>query len=131
MLDLDHAPEDVEQLWAQMQLTARLPEEGRVFFSRQGPVPNLPDCRRSYQRYFLRHKGILQYRGEQYGIYFKDMSRTGMALVAPLQLFPKEQVEVWVYPARRKLVLQTTRCHRLGIECYECGMKIVVGEQSV
>ena len=125
MLDLDHEVASLDDVWAQVVEETQLTETLRASYFRDGPLPPLPDCRRTYQRFYLRAKGVLKRGDDLLGVYLKDMSRTGVGLYAPIQLFPKEQLEIWIFPARRKLALEMVRCRRKGPACYECGTRMV------
>jgi hypothetical protein len=82
--------------------------------------------RRSFHRFYFRGKGVLQWRGETLGIYTTDLSRKGMGLLAPLQLFPMERVNLRMSDGR-ECQLEIVRCRRVGNGCYECGARFAVG----
>lgn len=117
MLDLGHAAE-IGDLWESIASRAALPTPPDEFFGKSGPKQ--PDRRRAYERHYLRCQAILRRECEDHAIYLKDCSRTGMGLVSPVQLFPRERIQLWMTP-QRSYSLEVVRCRRASAQCYECG----------
>jgi hypothetical protein len=57
---------------------------------------------------------------EMHAIYMRDCSRAGMGLVSPIQLFPRERIQIWMNP-QRSYALEVIRCRRICAQGYECG----------
>ena len=120
MLDSCDANLVVDELWPTLTSIAALPVDASDFFDKTGPSPVAPDCQRRFRRFFLRTKAILEARNQQHGVYVQDVSRQGFGFLAPLQLLPREKVELWL-PGKGWLGLSSTRCRRIAERCYECG----------
>jgi hypothetical protein len=125
MLDIGHERDLIDDFWALTELQARLPEPAEVFFALKGPVPMQFDSKRRFHRFFLRGKAILYRQDAVLGIYTKDVSRHGIGILSPIQLLPRERIQMRAVSAGR-LQLEVTRCRRLGQGCYECGAKFVL-----
>jgi len=130
MLDINNAGLTVQDLWDQLSSITTLPEGFTVFDGRAGAAPVHRNCHRRCRRFYLRTKGILLAQDGRHGVYVKDLSRQGIGFLAPLQLFPREEVELLI-PGKPRLQLSVTRCRRLGAECYECGTVIQLAEPPV
>jgi len=48
-----------------------------------------------------------------------------MGLISPVQLFPREQIELRMNP-QRTYALEVIRCRRVKPNCYECGTIFVL-----
>jgi len=103
--------------WESLPLRANVPSHD--FFDRTGRIPNHPDERRGFVRYYFRRRAVLIYRQQRMAGLTVDMSRIGMGLISPVQLFPMQSVDV-VLPDRT-IALRVVRCQRLGERCYRCG----------
>jgi hypothetical protein len=124
MLDLEHEASVSQFDWDTLGQKTRLPERLRRYFSPRGVMPVHPDSRRSYHRFYLRSKAILQ-RGEtQLGVYTADASRKGIRFLSPVELMPQEQLGIRL-PTTKEFQIEITRCRRLDEECYECGARFV------
>ena len=117
MLDLGDATK-VSDLWQNMDSQAALPATPEDFFGKAGPKRS--DEQRAYERHYLRCQAILRRECETHAIYMKDCSRTGMGLISPVQLFPRERVQLWM-SQQSSYSLEVTRCRRIRPKCYECG----------
>ena len=123
MLDLSHAAEiaaedALERAWDSLDSQAALPMTTEEYYAKTG---SKTECElRAYQRHYLRCKAILKYGLETHAIYMKDCSRTGMGLISPVQLFPRQRVEVRI-SSGRSYSLEVIRCRRRKPKCYECG----------
>jgi hypothetical protein len=116
----------IEGAWESAQVQTQLPAAmAKSFFAHSGPMRGHFDNRRSFHRYYLRDKALLT-RGESLlGVYTKDVSRQGICLLSPLQLFPKERVELWL-PNGSIYQLQVVRCRRECDHCFDCGTRFTV-----
>ena len=117
MLDLSNATE-ISEVWRSIDSQAALPTSPEEFFGKAGPKQ--ADQQRAYERHYLRCQAILRRECETHAIYMKDCSRTGMGVISPVQLFPRQRVQLWMSP-QRSYSLEIVRCRRLGANCYECG----------
>ena len=107
--------------WNALALKTQLPAEWRDFFAQRGDVPRHPQCQRRYARRYLRTQAILRRAdGAALGVYTGDLSRTGLRLLAPVQLFPHDRC-VLQLPGSDEYALQIVRCRRFAPQCYECG----------
>ncbi|NOZ40159.1 MAG: hypothetical protein GXP24_08030 [Planctomycetes bacterium] len=117
MLGLSHATE-INDLWDKIESKASLPTTPEEFFGKSG-LKALEE-HRAFVRHYLRCQGILQRERETHAIYMKDCSRVGMGLISPVQLFPRERIQIWMKP-QRNYTLEVIRCRRIRVNCYECG----------
>ncbi|MGI9428452.1 MAG: PilZ domain-containing protein [Bythopirellula sp.] len=117
MLDLSHATE-IDDVWAGLRSQAKLPVPAEEFFSKSGQKRQVEQ--REFDRHYLRCQAIMRLDCEQHAVYMKDCSRAGMGLVSPVQLFPRERIQIWMNP-QRSYSLEVIRCRRIDADCYECG----------
>ena len=122
MLDLSDATE-ISTIWDDLESKAALPTSVERFFSKSGQK-TMSELR-SFDRHYLRCQAILQCEGESHAIYMKDCSRAGMGLVSPVQLFPRERIEIWMH-GQRSYSLEVIRCRRIRTNSYECGTIFVL-----
>ena len=115
----------VTEVWQMAESRAMLPDIPEDFFSARGPTPDAANCRRSYKRYFMRSKAVMQCEGQTHAAYLLDLSRCGVGLLSPVQLFPRQRVELWLMDDRRCTV-EIARCRRRAAGCYECGCIFVL-----
>ena len=129
MLDIDANRSDViDAAWETLESKALLPEDADTFFARRGPAPMMENSQRRFHRYFARTKALLRIEGVTHGVYIRDISRNGIGFVSPVQLFPRQHVDVQLL-GNRHLVLENVRCRRLAPQSYESGAKFV-GEST-
>ena len=121
MLDLSHATE-ISKLWDDLESKAVLPTSPEEFFDKSGPKSATKPLneQRDFERHYLRCQAIIRYEGQSHAVYMKDCSRAGMGLVSPVQLFPRESIQLWMNP-QRSYSLEVIRCRRIRANCYECG----------
>ncbi len=117
MLDVSHAS-DISELWEELSLKAVLPGSHEEFFNKSGSKTD--HGQREFDRHYLRCQAIVRRELETFGVYMKDCSRAGMGLVSPVQLFPRERIQLWL-KTERSYTLEVIRCRRLRANCYECG----------
>jgi len=120
VLDDSNAEHVIDRLWRATSEQAKPPRDAQGFFETDGPTRRQYDSRRAYHRFYLRRRAILLHEGASLGAYTKDISRTGVAFLSPVQLFPRDVVHL-VLPGPKKAEIQVRRCRRLGVACYECG----------
>jgi len=116
----------LEKLWASTTLKAVLPVSSEEFFALTGPMEEKRDCRRAYERQYLRRRAVVNYEGESFGVYLQDCSRMGLGLISPIQFFPCQQIQICM-DNRRIYELEIRRCRRLAERCYECGTIFILG----
>jgi len=115
----------MEDLWEATPTKVQLPGlAAEQFFDVRGAMPLYHDNRRSYHRYFMRGKAVLKRGKALLGTYTKDVSRQGVGFLSPVQLLPKEKVQLRL--PTTELSLQVARCQRLDQGCFECGAKFVL-----
>lgn len=117
MLGLDHSREVAPADWASLDARAEQPRDLEGFFSRSGPMPAHPEDRRRHRRFYLRGQAIILAGGELLAGFTSDVSRTGIALVSPVQAFPRDELRVWL-PDRPAIDVRVVRCVRLDERCY-------------
>lgn len=126
MLDIDASRSElIDTAWRTLGSKAALPNNAAEFFDRHGPMPTMENSQRRFQRYFARTKGLLRIDGVTHGVYVRDLSRNGIGFVSPVQLFPRQRVEMELV-GNRHVVLENVRCRRLAARSYECGAMFVV-----
>jgi hypothetical protein len=122
MLEIDDGKKLIDDLWDAAPTKAALPEALRKqFHTVHGPTPMFHDNRRVYHRYYMRGKAVLKRNKSLIGAYTKDVSRQGIGFLSPVQLLPKEKVQLRLPTA--ELTLQVARCQRVDQGCFECGAK--------
>lgn len=99
-------------------------ENEQSFFEAVGLGPRRFDSRRRHYRFLFRRRALLMLAAgdEPLGILTVDVSRAGLAIIAPRQLFPGD-VAVVVLAGPDRLALCVDRCRRLGPQCYAAASK--------
>lgn len=120
MLDIDDSHSIVDDIWATAAQQTKLPKEWIDFFDFEGPAPLDQSSQRRYHRFFLRGKAIVLCGDDWMACFTKDVSRIGIGLLAPAQIFPRQVLRVWL-PDGRDYLMRVARCVRVGENCYECG----------
>lgn len=121
MLCTDHDPVTFDEVWTQIPLRAAVPSKD--YLEVTGPAPAHPNERRRFVRFRCRGRAILQKDAQFMAAYTADISRSGMGILSPIQLFPNERVQVST--VRQKLSCVVVWCLRLGKDCYQCGCRFV------
>jgi hypothetical protein len=125
MLEVDYGKKLMEDLWeatpTKVQLSGPAAEQ---FFEARGATPLYHDNRRAYHRYYMRGKAVLKRGKALLGTYTKDVSRQGVGFLSPVQLLPKERVQLRL--PTTELSLQIARCHRIDQSCFECGARFAL-----
>ena len=117
MLELSNASE-IAELWDSLELKAELPCDPEEFFGKTGSKAEYEQ--REFDRHYLRCQAVIRRELDNFAVYMKDCSRAGMGLVSPVQLFPRERIQLWLKP-ERSYSLEVIRCRRVKASCYECG----------
>src|SRR5262249_27171684 len=115
--------------WEKVEQKPNLPDELKDFFEHHGAMSARHDCRRAYHRFFLRGKGILQWKDKYLGVYTADASRQGLRFMSPIQLLPKERCRIRL-PKTKEFKIEVVRCRRICEGCYECGAIFVLGTRN-
>lgn len=126
MLEQRNAGHMSDECWQTVDKLVRLPVSEEEFLAHQGATPTTYSSRRSFHRFYFRGKGILTRRGTSLGVYTTDLSRKGLGLLAPIQLFPMDRVTLRLDNGM-ECQLEIVRCRRVDRDCYECGSRFVVG----
>ena len=129
MLDLSPDQNLVALAWEKVELKTRLPKSMEDFFEWMGLMPHRSDCRRAYQRFFIRGKAILHWQDQFLGVYSADASRQGIRFLSPVELKPKERARIRL-PNTKEFQIEIVRCHRMDECCYDCGAVFVLGTMS-
>lgn len=106
-----------------------LPETEGEFLAKKGPLPIAPKDDRRFQRLHFRNQATLQIASTlpaiprddcEWTVYTRDVSRGGIGILAPQQLFPCERAIVRLPP---NIVMQivVTSCRYIAPNCYEIG----------
>ena len=120
MLDLRTSRELVEHHRNSLDPRPELPCSESEYWNRSGPLRVQVDSQRRYNRTYLRGIGVLHCKEGDLAVYIKDLSRMGIGVYSPMQLFPCDQVELQL-PGKKMLSLQITRCLRIRDCCFDCG----------
>jgi hypothetical protein len=125
MLGRGHEQQLIADLWEMAEPKVALPYPlSDRFMNSQGPMSSYYDDKRSYQRFYLRGKAVLKRRGSVMGAFTKDVSRQGVGFLSPVQLMPREKIQLTL--ASAELKLEVSRCRRLDNSCFDCGGKFVL-----
>ena len=124
MLGLGNAT-TIAELWETSESKAALPVPAEEFFAASGPLLDRASCRRAHERYYLRCRAIIKKDSLTHAAYLQDISRMGMGLLSPVQLFPRQRIQLWM-ENQSSYQLEITRCRRLGPNCYACGTVFIL-----
>jgi hypothetical protein len=128
MLDVDHARQLSGSQWKLLAAQTQLPLGAANYFAAKPLAVTRIDSRRQFHRKPLRGIAILLVGDQRHAAFTKDLSRTGIGFFAPIHLFPKKLVELWL-PTSRILRLRVTRCFRIAPECFLCGSVFELSDQ--
>jgi hypothetical protein len=120
MLEVSDATTLNETAWKLLASHTQLARSVAELLVAPAHGPPRPISRRRFQRQRLRNIAILLAGDQRHAAFTKDLSRAGIAFYAPVHLFPKRVVDLWLPPGRI-LRLRITRCLRRGVDCFECG----------
>jgi hypothetical protein len=125
MLDINHDKQLIDALWESAASKVRLTESfQKMFFEPHGAMPLFRDNRRAYHRYFMRGKAVVLRGDATLAAYTKDVSRQGIGFLSPVQLLPKERVQLHL--PTTQLSVEIARCRRLDQGCFECGARFAL-----
>lgn len=105
-----------------------LPSQFQDMFARRGVVEPVYDERRRFVRRHFATRAVLELaqtiptivRAQKFcGVFTTDMSRSGIAFLHAEQLFPGEQL--WLWLPTSKLPCRVARCRRHNSKCFEVG----------
>ena len=125
MLDVSDETQLSEEGWTALPSRVELPCSWEQYASGAGVVRPKPTSRRQYCRVGLRSIAILWLEGVAHATYTTDVSKLGMGFYSPVNLLPRQTVQVWL-PGRTVLPLTVQRCRRVADRCFECGAKFLV-----
>lgn len=108
-----------------------LPVDWSQYFDREGPLPTMEGDERRFARRYFRTR--IQIRlvstlpafprdQEPINTLGKDISRTGIALLSGVQLYPGERVELLV--KENTLLFEVVRCRKVAKACFEVGAAV-------
>jgi hypothetical protein len=106
--------------WQAIASRAELPCGWEQYLADSGKVRTKPNSRRQHPRVGLRTIAIFWHAGEAHAAYTKDLSRIGIGFYSPIQLFPRDAVQLWL-PGHSLYELRVRRCRLLKERCFECG----------
>jgi hypothetical protein len=125
MLDVGDPTNAFDQLWSSLPKRAALTEEVRAEHTRRGLTFTAPGDRRRHPRFYFWRRAILLRAADcTYAAYTLNLSKSGLRVLSPEQLFPCERVQLML-EADKEFMLEIRRCRRLAENCYECGAKFV------
>lgn len=123
MLDICDERSVIEDAWNSAEAKTVLPPAlAKRFFEPTGPMRGHFDNRRMFHRFYLRGKAILIHGDAVLAVYTKDISRQGICILSPVQLFPKQRARIRM-PNGADYLLEVARCQRIDDHCFECGTK--------
>ncbi len=124
MLEPSNACDLMSQQWDATVEKAELPpREGQAFLRKSGVTPVVDNDLRRRRRYYYRRRGVLRSEGrptESLGVYCRDLSQSGVAVLSPRPLLPMEQGRLTV-SLDQTFELRVRYCRRLGESCYLLG----------
>jgi hypothetical protein len=124
--------EQFRALISEVKWDLELPSEWSDYFHDRSSGAYFPEDVRSNQRLKVRLRGLLWFERtlpfrprspEPIGIYTRDFSRNSAGLLAPLEIFPEEQISL-VLPSLWMSLL-VVRVQRRTSKCYEIGARLI------
>lgn len=136
---LEHSQQAAASLSDDAALEPRstLVEAGDDFFAKAGRLPAAYDELRRFPRYYYRSCAdatIYPLRGRGANepqccmVRTRDLSRSGLGVLAPQQLFPGQRLDLVLNGQTRPL--EVMWCRRLGPDSYLCGCKFVAAPEA-
>ncbi|MAT69965.1 MAG: hypothetical protein CMJ58_10635 [Planctomycetaceae bacterium] len=113
-------------MWPRIAERTQLPWPEGEYLALSGQALASGHSRRKYHRFHLRYQAILRTANGTFAAYSKDVSRMGVGVLAPRQLFPSDEIEL-LLPDKGWLKLTVRRCRRLAEGCYEIGTEFADG----
>ena len=127
MLEDDYS-RDLSKLLETCECDLAVPSEWLDCLTRRGVIQPIPDDRRKYIRHHFGSQSVLEYDQtlssipREYSIaqvMTRDLSRSGIAFLHSDQLFPGEQVSLWLSIGKRSYIVE--RCVEHNDNCFEIG----------
>lgn len=133
----------LEGLVGKLRCTIMLPSSMEGFFEAEESQSTVTDDKRQFSRWHFHNLGALeclestQALNRTVGwqrVYTKDISLGGLAFLHSEQLFPMEQMRILLPPKtieplfkdrKQQCIIEVTRCHQWGDQCYEVGARFV------
>lgn len=112
-------------------LRVQLPPEMSNFFKETGYISTIVGEQRSCARLRVRREAVIETTytppflvrfDKRARVLVKDMSRTGIGILAHQQMYPTERF--WVELSDRRVHVTVVRCRKLGGACFEVGATI-------
>lgn len=128
MLDPSHEPEVIDSLWDAAQSHTQLPADLNPAIGINGGASQADISRRAYHRFQVNRRAIMVRLREMHGVYVKDFSKGDSGFLAPMQLFPNDQVWLLLPDGGKKFLVRVRRCRRYGERCYEIGAVLAGGD---
>jgi len=138
MLEEDYS-ELLDKLLETCESDLAVPSEWEDRLSQRGIIEPIHDDRRSYIRHRFTRPGMLEF-DETFSsiprdhtlakVVTRDVSRCGIAFLYSEQLYPGEQVSLWLPIGKRTYIVE--RCIQHNDNCFEIGATIagIVPENS-
>lgn len=126
MVDQVSTIELTDEHWRSLASRADLPCDERDYFAASGVSGPVGETRRQYTRMQMRELGVVLRRGQEHGVYVRDVSPKGVGIYSPVQLFPDERISLLMND-RGWFDLTLRRCRRVDHRCYDCGMVFADG----
>ncbi len=130
MLEEDYS-EILSKLLEACECDLAVPSEWQDRLTRRGVIQPIPGDRRQYIRHHFNDWGVLEY-DETFSsiprehtiaqVMTIDISRSGIAFLHSEQLFPGEQVSLWLPIGKRSYVVE--RCVEHNDSCFEIGAAV-------
>ncbi|MBW3600254.1 MAG: PilZ domain-containing protein [Planctomycetes bacterium] len=103
--------------------------ELRASHANSGSLPVAPHERRQHPRFYFWRRAILEQGGRQFAGFTRDLSKAGIRLLSPVQLFPCDETHV-ILESGQTFRVSIRRCLRLADDCYECGAEFFASQPS-
>jgi hypothetical protein len=136
MLEKDY-PRLLNKLLETCECDLAIPSEWQDRLTQKGVLPAIPDDRRQYIRHRFTCRAVLEYdetfssipREHTFAqVVTCDVSRCGIAFLHSEQLFPGEQVALWLPNGERSFVVE--RCVEHNENCFEIGAVVGNGPEA-
>lgn len=119
----------LKTLLASLECHVEIPEEWRdTYFQTLGPVSTAFEDRRRYRRHNFRTRIVLEItqslpaieRTDGYfSVYTRDFARNSVSFLHTSQLYPSENLHLWLPNRRRSF--RVSNCRRFNDRCYLIG----------
>lgn len=115
----------------------QLPAHMANFFAEAGYAPSYYQENRSNARLRVRQEATIttifapifvKRTSNASQVLVKDLSRTGLSILSPYQMWPSETFSIELHG--RRLTAKVVRCRKLGEACFESGAMLVTVESA-